>query len=107
MKTGMTSKGRKFHLGIPIIWTDAKKLMGMDELVPEWKRLYHVKSRLSQAYNLALPSMRVFVIASVQKDWVDSTYNLYAFLFRFHWNLYLLCIETVGITLYELLYGFS
>ena len=44
MKTGMTRKGRKFNLGIPIIWTDAKKLMGMDELVPEWKRLYHVKS---------------------------------------------------------------
>ena len=44
MKTGMTSNGRKFHLGIPIIWTDAKKLMGMDELVPEWKQLYHVKS---------------------------------------------------------------
>ena len=31
--------------------------------------------------------MRVLVRASV-KEWVDSTYNLYAFLFRFHWNLY-------------------
>ena len=43
MKTGMTTKGRKFHLSIPIIWTDAKKLVGMGELVSEIGR-YHLKS---------------------------------------------------------------
>ena len=74
----------------------------------------HVKSppesSLSFSFTKYLASvriirLRVFVIASVRKEWVDSTYNLYAFLFRFHWNLYILCIEIVGITLsYEFLY---
>ena len=49
MKTGMTTKGRKFHLSIPIIWTDAKKLVGMGELVSEWNRPVSFKKPLSQA----------------------------------------------------------
>ena len=48
MKNGMTGKGRKFHLGVPNILTDGKKLMVLDELVPEWKRPVSRKKPFSQ-----------------------------------------------------------